>query len=62
MIAAGLENLTVDDLTNLKNHGVDPDFVKDMIRIRKVTVEQLVEMKNRGIDPELFKKIVGTDK
>jgi beta-lactamase regulating signal transducer with metallopeptidase domain len=51
MKAAGLDNLTVDQLIAMKIHGVSPDYVHDLRSLGlSPDVDQIVAMKIQGVD------------
>ena len=51
---AGYTDLSVDEVIELKNHGVSGDFIKSMNRAGwgKLTTKQLIELRNHGMSPE----------
>ncbi len=53
MKAAGLGNLTVDQIIALKVQGVTAEYVRGMIALNvKATVDEIIAMKVQGITPE----------
>lgn len=59
--AAGLNDISVDDLIALKIHGVTPEYIRRMRAAGfNVSVHQLIEMKAVGIDPEYVAAIRAT--
>lgn len=53
MKAAGLDNLTVDQLIGLKIQGVTPEYVKEMRQLGlHPDVEELIGMKIQGVTPD----------
>ena len=58
MKAAGLPNLTVDDLIGLRTQGVTPEYVRGMHDAGlQPDVETLIGMKVQGVTPEYIKEI-----
>ena len=58
MKAAGLENLTVDDLIGLKIQGITPEYVKEIHQLGiKANVDELIGMKIQGITPEYVRSM-----
>jgi beta-lactamase regulating signal transducer with metallopeptidase domain len=56
--AAGLENLSVDDVIALKIQGVTPEYVKSMRDLGlKPDADELVGMKIQGVTPEYVKEM-----
>jgi beta-lactamase regulating signal transducer with metallopeptidase domain len=56
--AAGLDNLSVDDLISLKVQGVTPEYVREMQAAGlKANADDLVGMKVQGITPEYVKQL-----
>ena len=61
MKEAGLTNLTVDELIELKVQGITPEYVKSMKELGvKVDVDELVGMKVQGITPDYVKEMRAT--
>ena len=56
----GFENLTVNQLIQMRIHGVDADYVKKMraAGLKNVSVNQMIEMRATGIDAILLKEKV----
>ncbi len=53
MKAAGLDNLTVDELIGLKIQGVTPEYVKEMHQLGlKANADELIGLKIQGVTPE----------
>ncbi|HEY2119308.1 MAG TPA: M56 family metallopeptidase [Candidatus Acidoferrum sp.] len=51
--AAGLDNLTVDQIIGLKIQGVTPEYVKEIRQLGlKVDADELIGMKIQGVTPE----------
>jgi len=58
MKAAGLPNLTVDDLIGLRTQNITPEYVRGMHDLGlKPDVDALIGMKVQGITPEYIKEI-----
>jgi beta-lactamase regulating signal transducer with metallopeptidase domain len=58
MKAAGLQNLTLDEIVALKVQGVTADYVRTMIALElKVDADELVSMKVQGITAEYVKSV-----
>jgi len=58
MKAAGLENLSIDDLIGLKTQGVTPEYVREMHDLGfKPDADSLIGMKVQGITPEYVKEM-----
>src|SRR5262249_35805046 len=59
LAAAGYTNLTVDQLIELKMHGVTPDFIKEMNALvgNKLPVDTLVAMKIHGVTAAFAKEL-----
>jgi len=58
MKAAGLENLSVDDLIGLRTQGITPEYVRQMHDLGfKPDADSLVGMKVQGITPEYVKEM-----
>src|SRR5271165_893833 len=56
MKAAGLENLTVDELIALKIQGVTPEYVKEIHELGlRANADELVGMKIQGITPDYIR-------
>jgi bla regulator protein blaR1 len=56
--AAGLPNLTIDELIDLKVQGVTADYVRSMIAAGvKPEVDEIVGMKIQGVTPEYLKTL-----
>lgn len=56
MAAAGLTNLSADDLISLKIQGVTPDYIKEMHELGlHADAEEFVGMKVQGVTPEYVK-------
>jgi beta-lactamase regulating signal transducer with metallopeptidase domain len=56
--AAGLENLTVDQVISLKIQGVTPEYVKSMRDLGlKIDADNLVGMKIQGVTPEYVREM-----
>jgi beta-lactamase regulating signal transducer with metallopeptidase domain len=56
--AAGLANLTVDELIGLKVQGVTPEYVKSMKDLGlKINPDDLIGMKVQGITPEYVREM-----
>ena len=56
----GLGDLSVDDLVQMKIHGIDPEFVRGTLAtgFPDVTVDELVQMKIHGIDVLYIKEMM----
>jgi beta-lactamase regulating signal transducer with metallopeptidase domain len=53
LAAAGLTDLSVDELIALKNAGVSPDYIAAMNKAGfKPSVDDLIALKNSGVDPD----------
>ena len=52
MIKQGYRNLSIGELVRLRDHGVDPDWVRRQnARMREpMTVDELVRLRDRGGD------------
>jgi beta-lactamase regulating signal transducer with metallopeptidase domain len=58
MKAAGLDNLSVDDLVGLKIQGVTPEYVRSMKELGlRVDADELIGMKVQGITPEYVREM-----
>jgi beta-lactamase regulating signal transducer with metallopeptidase domain len=58
MKAAGLQNLTVDEIVALKVQGVTAEYARTMLALElKVDADELVAMKVQGITPEYVKSV-----
>ena len=58
MKAAGLDNLSVDDLVGLKIQGVTPEYVRGMKELGlHVDADELIGMKVQGITPEYVREM-----
>jgi beta-lactamase regulating signal transducer with metallopeptidase domain len=58
MKAAGLNNLSVDDLVGLKIQGVTPEYVRSMKELGlSVEADELIGMKVQGITPEYVREM-----
>jgi bla regulator protein blaR1 len=59
MIALGYTNLSVDDLIDLKNHGVTPQLVRELKAqgYDKLTVEQLLRLASNGVSTQFIKEL-----
>ena len=58
MKAAGLDNLSVDDLVGLKIQGVTPEYVRAMKELGlSVQADELIGMKVQGITPEYVREM-----
>ena len=56
--AAGLQNLTVDEIVELKIQGVTADYVRQMQALNlKIAADELVAMKVQGITPDYVKAV-----
>jgi beta-lactamase regulating signal transducer with metallopeptidase domain len=57
---AGYTNLSVDQIIALKEHGVDPDYIKAMLGAGLGTpgVEQMIRLREHGVDPAFVASIV----
>jgi beta-lactamase regulating signal transducer with metallopeptidase domain len=56
--AAGLTNLTVDELIGLKVQGVTPEYVKSMKDLGlKISPDELIGMKVQGITPDYVREM-----
>jgi beta-lactamase regulating signal transducer with metallopeptidase domain len=51
---AGYTNITVDEIIALKEHGVDPGFIKEMLAagLGALKVKELIRLREHGVDPE----------
>jgi hypothetical protein len=51
--AAGLPNLTVEEIGALMNNGVSAEYVRDLLEtgLGDLTVKQIIRLKNQGVDP-----------
>ena len=52
-------NLTLDQLIELRIHGVDPEFIRDMRAAggNDLSVDKLVELRIHGVDPDFIRKM-----
>jgi beta-lactamase regulating signal transducer with metallopeptidase domain len=56
--AAGLQNLTVDEIISLKIQGVTPEYVKSMRDLGlKIDADNLVAMKIQGVSPDYVREM-----
>src|SRR5258708_5182826 len=51
--AAGLPNLTVEEIGALMNNGVSAEYVRDLLEtgLSDLTVKQIIRLKSHGVDP-----------
>ena len=56
IVAAGFRNLTVDELIDLKIHGVTPEFAMAVKQagFTNVTAQELIDMAIHGVDPDFM--------
>ena len=49
--------LTLDEFTNTRNHGIDPEYVNGLSTLgyKNLTVEALVRARDHGVDPEYIR-------
>ena len=63
IVAAGFRNLTVEELIDLKIHGVTPEFAIAVKQagFAKVTAAELIELRIHGVDPDFIRafKVTG---
>ncbi|MDR3702895.1 MAG: M56 family metallopeptidase [Candidatus Sulfopaludibacter sp.] len=59
LVAAGYGDLPVDDIINLKNQGISPDFLRGVSQAGwgKLSVQQLIELRQRGVSPQYLHDI-----
>jgi len=59
IVAAGFRNLTVDELIELKIHGVTPEFALAVKQAGypNITAQQLIEMAIHGVDPDFVRSM-----
>ena len=59
LAAAGYTGLSVDELVELKTHGVTPEYIRDMNALfnRKLSVDTLVGMRIHGVTPNFMSSI-----
>jgi len=57
--ATTFANLTLDQLIELRTHGVDPDFIKEMREagLGDLSFEQMLEASIHGVDPDFIRKM-----
>jgi beta-lactamase regulating signal transducer with metallopeptidase domain len=62
MTALGYANLSVDDLIELKNHGVTPQLVRELKAqgYDKLTVKQLLRLASAGVSTQFIKELKDT--
>ena len=55
----GYTNLSVDDLIELKSHGVSPEFVEGLKEqgLANLSVEQLVKLRSHGVSPTFIREL-----
>ena len=55
----GFDNLTVEQLVEMKLHGVTPDFIREMrdLKFDNLTPDQLTEMKLHGVTPDFVREV-----
>ncbi|MBS1831807.1 MAG: M56 family metallopeptidase [Acidobacteria bacterium] len=58
---AGYKDLSVEQVIDLKNHGVSPDFLREMNGAGwgKLSVGQLIELRNRGMSGAYLQELRG---
>jgi len=51
---AGYTDITVDEIIALKEHGVEPPFIKNMLGagIGRPSVKELIQLREHGVDPD----------
>ena len=59
---AAYTDITVDEIIALKEHGVDPRWIKRMLAagLGRLDVEQLIELRNHGVDSEFVEGVAGS--
>jgi len=59
MVAVGFHNLTVDQLIELKIHGVTPEFASAIKQagFADVTPDELIQLQIHGVDPALIRSL-----
>jgi beta-lactamase regulating signal transducer with metallopeptidase domain len=59
LVAAGYGDLPVDDIINLKNQGISPDFLRGVSQAGwgKLSVQQLIDLRQRGVSPQYLRDI-----
>jgi hypothetical protein len=62
IVAAGFHNLTVEQLIDLKIHGVTPDFAVAVKQagFASVTPAELIELRIHGVDPDFIRAFKAT--
>jgi beta-lactamase regulating signal transducer with metallopeptidase domain len=62
MVAVGFRNLTVDQLIELKIHGVTPEFASAIKQagFAGVTPDELIQLQIHGVDPALIRSLKAT--
>src|SRR6266481_3939002 len=51
--AAGLPNLTVEEIVSLMNNGVSAEYIRALLEtgLSDLTVKQIIRLKSHGVDP-----------
>jgi hypothetical protein len=59
---AGYTDISVDDIITLREHGVDPSYIKAMLGagLGRLSVEQLVRLHDHGVRPEFVAAVVSS--
>jgi len=61
LTAAGYTNISVDEIIALKEHGVEPQFIKAMLGagMGTLSVNELIQLREHGVDPEYVAGVAG---
>jgi beta-lactamase regulating signal transducer with metallopeptidase domain len=59
LVAAGYGNLSVDEIIELRNHGVTADYLRAVgeAGLGKLSAKELIAMTEHGVQPELFRAL-----
>jgi beta-lactamase regulating signal transducer with metallopeptidase domain len=59
---AGLTKLSAEDFCELRSHGVEPEYLKQILEIDpKLSAEDISDLRTHGVEADYYKKIVATD-
>ena len=56
---SGRERLQADEIVRLRDHGVDPEFVKGLVSVRQglAGVDDIIKLREHGVDAEYVARI-----
>jgi hypothetical protein len=56
----GFTDLGIDEICELRNHGVKPDYVREMreLGLAALDVDELIELKNHGVKPDFIREMM----